>query len=59
MSKHGIESPERSQEYRQGAEARKHGDNQAACPFGMARMIKRHLWLAGFIDMDIALGGRS
>lgn len=57
MSKHGIESPERCPEYRQGADARRHGQAKEACPFGVVRMIKRHLWLAGFIDMDIALGG--
>ena len=59
MSKHGIESPERSQEYRAGEEARRSGQSREACPFGLARMFKRSLWLAGHHDMDIALGGRS
>ena len=59
MSKHGIESPDRCPEYRQGEAARKQGQSKESCPFGMARMIKRSLFLAGWIDMDIALGGRS
>lgn len=59
MSKHGIESPERSREYRAGEEARRQGQSKESCPFGMARMMKRSLFLAGWIDMDIALGGRS
>lgn len=54
MSKHGIESPERCPEYRQGADARRHGQAKESCPFGVARMVKRHLWLAGWIDIDIA-----
>ena len=59
MSKHGIESPERSQEYRAGEEARRLGLSKETCPFGIAKGVKRGLFLAGWHDMDIALGGRS
>lgn len=54
-----IEHPERTIAYREGAGHRRHGFSKACCPWGFGDMKERHLWLAGWIDTDIALGERS
>ncbi|MCY1275349.1 hypothetical protein D9M68_651030 [compost metagenome] len=54
-----IEHPERTHAYQEGAGYRRHGLGREACPWGMGDMKQRHLFLAGWHDMDIALGEGS
>lgn len=51
-----IGHPEQTHAYREGAEYRRRGLSKEACPWGLGQLMKRHLFLAGWHDMDIALG---
>lgn len=55
-----IEHPEQTSAYRQGAESWHRGFRREACPWDFGEMMKRHLWLAGWHDTDMALSeGRN
>lgn len=55
-----IEDPERTHAYREGADFRRRGLSKEACPWGAGQLKKRHLWLAGYHDTDMAMSeGRN
>ncbi|MGF6692967.1 uncharacterized protein CbrC (UPF0167 family) [Metapseudomonas resinovorans] len=50
-----IGRPERTPEYRSGADYRRRNLSINACPWGNSDMLKQSLWKAGYHDMDMAM----
>lgn len=49
----GISDPAVRPEYRMGMQARHIHRTHLACPYGIAQMLKRSLWLCGWHDADL------
>ncbi|MOA69483.1 hypothetical protein D3C78_1976990 [compost metagenome] len=55
----GIDHPQNRDEYISGLMARQRNLGKNYCPCGLAMMLEKHLWLAGWIDKDIEMQRRN